>query len=223
MQTIITHCISRQKAFTLIEILLVMLITSILILGIHAAYRQANLICSNIESYRPIYHSVRTITETLRAELACLYFPQLPQEEENSSFDLSTLPDGTVQLVFYTLNPSWFSGLESSRIAKVRYSSLKDNDSDKMLLKRSEQYCAGEKIIGKEISDTLSENLSDFRLLALDPNSDLSEDSWKQSYNSKTAPPKALKILLKWPEAKNIPATDFQTCITIPCELQLSH
>ena len=73
----------RCKGFTLMEILLAMLITSILILGVNAAYRQAYLLWSNVEDSRPAYHAARLITETLRRELSCLYFPEVAEQEDS--------------------------------------------------------------------------------------------------------------------------------------------
>lgn len=193
-----------------------MLITSILVLGINTAYRQAHLICQSTESKRPVYHNTRVTIETLRQELSSLYFPQLPEEEPNPPFNLSSLPDGTAELSFYTLSPSWTASPQSSLIAKLCYSFSKEEDTDQTLLIRTEQLCSGEKIIAKESSDIVLEGHFELKFWAFDPNSETHEDSWKQSYKSKVAPPRALKILLKWPMTKNVPETDFQTCIAIP-------
>lgn len=212
-----TNC----RGFTLIEILIVMLITSILMLGISAAYRQAYLFWSNAESKRPIYYTARIITETLRQELSCLYFPRAAKEQESRPFELSVLPDGTTELTFYTLTPSWKASLVSSRIAKVRYSFTRDKDTGETLLERFEQLYAGEKMIGKESSNVIVHGLSDFRIWAADPNSDITGDLWKPFYNSRNTPPKALKLRLKWAATKEIPETGFQTSILIPSQAAL--
>jgi len=209
--------IVRPKGFTLIEILLAMLITSILILGVNAAYRQAHLIWSSAENRRPFYHTARLITETFRQELSCLYIPPLT-EEENFAFELLYLPNDKTELAFYTLTPSWKGSLESSRAAKVRYRFAMDPDTEETLLERFEQPCGGEKIIGAESSDIVAEGLSDFRVLVIDPNSSPSRLSWKESYNSKDTPPKALKVLLRWAATDKVPETDLQCCISIACD-----
>jgi len=208
----------QRTAFTLIEILIVMLITSILVLGINAAYRQAYLMWSNVENARPIYHNARIITETLRQELSCLYFPKPSDQEPNCPFNLLILPDDTTELSYYTLSPSWTRSPQSSLIAKVRYIFSKDTDTGQTMLTRTEQPCSGEKVIGQESSDIIMEGLSICKLWVLDPNSEPSEESWKQSYNSKAVPPRALKILLRWPQNKNGPEIDFQTILSIPCQ-----
>lgn len=209
-----------SKGFTLIEILLAMLITSTLILGVSVAYRQAHLLWSSAENRRPIYHTGRLITETLRQELSCLYFPP-STEDENYPFELSYLPNETTEFTFYTLTPSWRGSLESSRAAKVRYRFAKDRDTEETLLERFEQPCGGEKIIGPESSDVVARGLSEFRVWVVDPNSRPDRPSWQESYHSRNTPPKALKISLKWAAGEQVPAVDFETCISIPCQAAL--
>ncbi len=206
-----------SKGFTLIEILLAMLITSILILGVNTAYRHAHSIWSSAENNRPMYHTARLITETLRHELSGLYFAPTT-EDANDSFALFYLPNERTELSFYTMSPSWKGSLESSRIAKVCYRFTKDTNAEKTLLERFEQPCAGEKIIGSESSDIVTKALSDFKIWIADPNSNAQDISWQESFSSKDTPPKALKILLRWQEDGQIPALDLETIISIPSQ-----
>lgn len=203
------------KGFTLLEILLVMLITSLLLLGVNSAYRQAYLIWSNAENRRPIYHTARLFTETLRQELSCLYYPP-KTENENRPFELIYLPNEKTELIFYTLTPCWKGSLESSHVAKVRYTFTSGTDIEGTVLERFEQPYGTEKEIGKESSDLIIEGLSDFRVWIADPNSRHSRDSWKEFYNSQDTPPKALKVQLIWPATDKIPEIDFHCCILIP-------
>ncbi|MCK4794419.1 MAG: prepilin-type N-terminal cleavage/methylation domain-containing protein [Desulfobacteraceae bacterium] len=207
--------LAGYRGFTLIEILLVMLITSILVLGVNTAYRQAHLIWSNVENRRPTYYTARLITETLRKELSCLYFPPTT-DQDNSRFRLLFLPHETTELAFYTLTPSWKGSLESCRIAKVSYRFTKDPHTEETVLQRFEQPYAGEKMIGKESSDVVVRGLSDFSVWVIDPNSGSYVDLWKQSYNSKDTPPKALKVSLKWAATEEVPEISFQSYILIP-------
>jgi prepilin-type N-terminal cleavage/methylation domain-containing protein len=208
------------KGFTLIEILLAMLITSILIIGVNSAYRHSHSIWSGAEISRPIYHTARLITETLRDELAGLYFPPT-NEDANDSFELLYLPNEKTELSFYTMSPSWKGSLESSRLAKVRYRFTKDTDAEKTLLERLEQSCAGEKIIGVESPDIVTEGLYDFKVWIVDPNSNTPEITWQESFSSKDTPPKALKILLRWQTDEQIHALDIETIILIPSQTVL--
>jgi prepilin-type N-terminal cleavage/methylation domain-containing protein len=213
--------IFRQNGFTLIEILLVLLITTILILGVNTAYRQAHLIWSNAENKRPIYANTRLLTETLREELFGLYMPQVSQEEQFIPFYLATWPDGKVQLSFCTLNPSWKSAVHSSKISKVTYTFNKSSDTTGNELKRTEQYCAGEKVIGTKNSDVIFKGLSNFRVLAYISDSASSSSSWQANFESKDAPPKAVKIIFKWFVEKEKKETTFEAEIPVPCQAKL--
>jgi prepilin-type N-terminal cleavage/methylation domain-containing protein len=208
---------AHVKGFTLIEILLAMLITSVLVLGVNAAYRQAHLIWSSAENKRPFYQAARLITETFRQELSCLYIPSL-KEEEDFAFELLYLPNDKTELAFYTLTPSWKASLESSRPAKVRYRFARDPGTGETLLERFEQPCGGEKIIGMESSNIVAEGLSEFRVWVIDPNSSPNRLSWTESYNTKDTPPKAFKVLLKWPAKNKLPEIDFESCTLVPCQ-----
>lgn len=210
----------QRQGFTLVEILLALTISSILILGINAAYQQAYLIWSNIENRRPIYHTTRVVTETLRQEISCLYIPSAVKDKndeevkDNITFKLLYLPDQGTELTFYTLTQSWKGTLESSRITRVSYTFIKAPESQNNNLVRSETLCAGDRIIGEADSDVVSNNLSEFRVWAIDPNSG---NSWIESYESKDTPPKALKLSLKWAATDKTPETEFESCIFISC------
>ena len=206
--------LSAKKGFTLIEILLAMLIASILILGLHFSYQQAHRIWLSAESRRPVYHNARVIIETLRQELSCLYFPQTQGGDANTPFVLSALPDGTAELTFYTLNPSWTGGIKSSRMARVRYGITRDQDSGEITVERFEQPFSGEKATGKEHSDVLIKGLADFKIWAAEP--EFTE--WKESYDAKDRPPLAIKIAVKTKAIADIGEIDFQTSILVSCQ-----
>ncbi|MHC4742282.1 MAG: PulJ/GspJ family protein [Planctomycetota bacterium] len=215
----------RYKGFTLMEILLAMLITSILILGVNAAYRQAYLLWSNVEASRPAYHAARLITETLRQELACLYFPPASEqadraghEDSGPPFSLISLPSDETELSFFTLTPAWKGSLESSRIAKVSYRFGKDPDTGELLLDRFESPCSGEKIIGLPTYDLVAQGLADIKMFVAGPGSEPGANSWQQSYDSREAPPKALKIRLEWPKTKDTDAIEFEAAFRIICQ-----
>ena len=211
--------VMRCRGFSLVEILLAMLITSILILGVNMAYRQAYLVWSDAEDKRPIYHAGRLVTETLRQELSCLYFPQASDDKSSDgSFRLLYLPNEKTELTFYTLAPSWKGSLKSSRIARVIYRFSEGPDLEETLLERSEEPCSGEKIIGKQTSDLVVKGLSDFRIWVADPNASPHEDLWRESYYSRDMPPRALKVRLEWPERRDIGRAAFDACFLIVCQ-----
>jgi prepilin-type N-terminal cleavage/methylation domain-containing protein len=217
MKSVDDNKIGEPGGFTLLEILLAMVITSVLILGINASYHQAHRVWSSVESRRPVYQRARLITENLRQELSCLYFPPSTEEQEHP-FRLVHLPDEGTELVFYTLGPSWKGSPESSLMTKVRYKFESDPDSEEASLVRHEQLCAGEKIIGPESSEIIARDMSEFRIWVFDPNSGAGQASWQESFESKDNPPKGLKFSLKWPETAETSEIDFQYSMLIPCE-----
>jgi prepilin-type N-terminal cleavage/methylation domain-containing protein len=203
-----TNC----RGFTLIELLLVMLISSVVVLGINGVYRQTRLVWSHIEDRRPIYHNARLITETLRQELSCVYFPPEPDGNDRADGDKPFEPISVKgsELAFYTLAPSWKVSSAASYIAKVRYTFAKDQNADESVLRRFEQPCAGERTIGKESSDVILKGLSDFNVSFV---GDVDKDDTER----KDALPRALKVSLQWPA----PGEGFQTTILIPCQESL--
>ena len=204
----------RRKGFTLVELLLAMLLGSIVVLGINAAYRQAYSVWSSVESRRPIYHNTRLVTETLRQELSCLYFPPKPGVNEGAESEQPFKPisaDGA-ELAFYTLAPCWKGSLASARMAKVRYTLTEDPDTGQSILQRFEQPYAGEKPIGKETSDIVVKGLSDFSVSAVG-----GEEGDGERENG-DAPPKAIKVRLAWAETEDGSEGAFQTTILVPCE-----
>lgn len=202
---------AEVRGFTLIELLLVLMISSILVLGINAAYRQAHAIWSNVEEQRQVYHDARLITETLRQEMSCLYLPGKSDEEDaNKPLELSE-----ATLAFYTFTPSWRTSLGASRMARVRYSLSKDPETDETLLRRYEQPCAGEKLIGRETSDVVARGLSDFSASA-------TEDKSQDNDESDERPPTAFTISLAWPATRGAPGVSLVTTVLVPAQEPLA-
>ena|GEM_PF-2431307 len=207
----------RRPGFTLIEILLAMLITSILVLGVNTAYRQAHLIWSKAENLRPVYHTARLVTDTLRQELSSIYFPPADSNEQ-PRFALRSLPNKGTEFFFYTLTPAWAGDIESSRVARIRYQFGMDPDTQETSLVRFEQHCSGEKPIAKETSQLVARGLSDLAAWVARPGDGSEANPWKRSYKSKDKPPRAMKVVMKWPATDKWPATSFEFCTLIPCE-----
>jgi len=207
--------LKRQKGFTLVELLLVMLISSFIVLGIHAAYQQAYLICSKVEKPRSYFENARIITDTLREELSSLYFPDItdennPENPENNPPEPLIIKDNLI--TFYTLNPAWRTDLASSRIARVTYRFGKFENTDQKTLVRHETLYAGQKPIGTKITDILTDKLSEFKI------SLITKDENKEVRN----PPKAVKLTLKFADTQSSGET-FHNTIVIPSQIPLEN
>lgn len=194
------HIRKHAGGFTLIEILLVMLITSVLVLGINAAFRQAHMLWSRVEKQRPVYQKTRLFFDTLRQEFSCLYLPKIEEQQQPAAFSLSAMPDGTVRLSFFTMNPAWQGTVASDLPAKVSYEFSTDPDSGKKILARTEQMFSGEKQAAAEKKETILDGFSGIVIHAADPDIGSLADSWKNELQCSSKPPKAVKILLKWPK-----------------------
>ena len=209
----------RRSGFTLIEILLVMLITSILVLGVGAAFRQGHMLWSRAEEQRPVYQKSRLILETMREELSYIYMPTIG-EEEPAGFSLSALGDGTVKLTFLTLNPAWRNTAISNLPARVSYEFKTDSDSGRSVLSRTEELFSGEKAVGLERKEIVLEGFSGVVIEASDPEIESLEDSWKSELQSRKRLPRAVRIVLKWARDEESDF-EFETIVKIVCQGQL--
>lgn len=219
MNNTISTARKKQKGFTLIEILLVMLITSVLVLGVNTAFRQAHMLWSRTEEKRPVYQKNRLFFDTLREELSCLYMPKI--DDQQQPFILSTLPDATVRLSFLTLNPAWKNTTISNLPLKVSYEFATDSDSSQRVLSRTERLFSGQKAVGPQQKEAILEGFSGITIQAADPNIGSLADSWKSDLQCSQVPPKAVKILLKWPRDEQTDF-EFETIIKITSRGQIT-
>ncbi|HPS55255.1 MAG TPA: prepilin-type N-terminal cleavage/methylation domain-containing protein [Sedimentisphaerales bacterium] len=203
---------SNQNGFTLIEILMAMMITTILAAGINASYRQISTVFNNIQQQKDIYQQSNDLIATLRDELAGLYLPASADPNSNQVSFILSLTNSTQELTFFTMTPSWNQIPAYGKIAKVTYSFQKTNDTTQLIHK--EQLYSGEKPIDKESSQLIDEKLSEFDINVTDSFS-TDDNSWQKTYNSESSVPKALKIHLKYPSGKNQACTDFNTTFAV--------
>lgn len=211
----------NQNGFTLIEILLVMLITSVLVLGVNAAFSQAHMLWSGAEKQRPVYQKTRLFFDMLTKELVCLYIPKIDDQQQLAPFILSAFPDGTVMLSFLTMNPAWKNTAISNLPAKVGYVFTTDSDSGRRVLSRVEQLFSGEKAVSSEQKETILEGFTGITIHAADPDTGSLADSWKSELRYSQRPPRAVKILLKWPKDEQTDF-EFETIIKIASQGQIT-
>lgn len=222
MNGVNSHINKIPKGFTLIEILLVMLITSVLVLGVNTAFRQAHMLWSRAEMQRPVYQKTRLLFSALRAELSCLYMPKIEDDQQQqSAFSLSALPDGTIKISFFTMNPLWQRSHFSNLPAKLGYEFSTDPDSGQRILARTEQLFSGEKPVAAEKKEIILKGFSAILVQAADPESGSLADSWKNELQCSQKPPKAVKILLKWPKDEQSDF-EFETIIKTAVSGQLT-
>jgi hypothetical protein len=193
-----------------------------LVLGINTAFHQAHMLWVRVEKQRPIYQKTRLFFDTLGQELSWLYLPKIDDEQQQpAAFSLSALSDGVVRLSFFTMNPAWQGTAISDLPAKVSYEFSTDTDSGKRLLTRTEQLFSGENPVATEQKDTILDGFSGVVIHASDPEITSLTDSWKTELQCGSKPPKAVKILLKWPKNEQLDF-EFETIIKTAVAGQLA-
>ena len=202
------------------EVLVAMLITSILVLGINGAYRQARRLWLGAENPRPAFQGVRLLAGTLRREMSGIYLPAADANEAAAPFELSHPRPGQVDLTFLTHTPGWQTSLHAARPAKLTYSYTQDEASGVGILKRSEQLFVGAKALGLAHEETILSGLSEFQVLVADPNGGANAISWIDTFQAKGTLPSALSLKITWSPSDptlGLP-TRFETSFFIPCQ-----
>lgn len=209
--------IKQASGFTLIEILVAMLITTVLVLGLNAAVKQAYFLYSQAENRCPIYQKTRLLTETLRTELSSLYLPPNSQEKE----DENTFIAEPTKLEYFTLTPALAEAPSVSHINKITMEFTKNKDTNLTTITRTQQMFSGEKAMGSKTTSAFLDGNYDLSLQAYDPN----EKKWKDSYKSKNLLPPALKMTLVFPDdnLRNVPSINFETIFHIPTQASLTN
>ncbi len=210
----------HKAGFTLVEILVVMVISTIVILGIHTAYGQAHRVWKKVETGRLTDQAACSLLETLRMELAALYWPPVPVDinDANQPFELVTTPEGQRQLSFFTLVPCWKTGPLSGRPAKVVYRFGRDKAGHLGTLERVESPFAGNRVIGAQRMDVILDGLTEGNIWAVDPNGPEGELLWREELPWSGILPRAVKVHLRWPSQEGRVETGYETCLLIPCK-----
>lgn len=212
-----------RKAFTLVEILITLTITSIIVLALHGTYGQGNLLWNRSEEDAKTYRQIKTLTETIRSETASIYLETPSQnddsgESENSN-EYNFILNGNT-LSFFTLNSSYKTSDRYSKISKILYTIELNDDTDLKTIKRLELLAAGGKTI-----ETLSNNdqteilnsglFSELRFEAYVVDPQTQNGSWKKDYTSNNILPKAIALFINKPETKHTQAYETKWIIYI--------
>lgn len=174
-----------------------MLITSILILGLNSALRQAHVVWARTENERTIHQDSRFLIDTLRQEVACLYIPD-GGEEGRSLFSLSRFPDGSAKFSFLTVNPVFKSGVAANVPAEVTYEYTVQADTQRKILQRSRQWYSGQIAIGQRQQDILFYDIAEFAIeVAGETAGDI---AWHDEFEATPDNhPQAIRLYIEWP------------------------
>ena len=173
-----------------------LLISSILVLGVQAAFRQAHHIYEQSELYRPVVQQTRYLVEMLRDEVSGIYLPPKQNEETEDQIDepplfLSKQGD-TLILSFYTLTPAYLQDARFARPARVSYRFARHSDMEKMVLIRREQPASGEALLGLAQESRIADDLKALTFEVYDREN----QEWKSDWQSDNALPAAIRLRL---------------------------
>lgn len=214
------HIVSNgiHRGFTLTEILVVMLITSVIVLSVNASFHQVHAIWVKIESPRSQFQVTRLLFETLRNEFTGLYIPPTNGETQTASpFHLELTENDQQVLSFFSLNPSWHTSTHISKPTKITYAFIKDPSTDVGSLERTEQWWSADTAIGSERSSTVATGLLHCEFLAIGPDINAGDTSGQTTSTAKESPPKAIRVRLTWAQKKPDEKTVLETCLFVPC------
>ena len=184
-----------RDGFTLGEVLIAMAISSVLVLGVTAAYRQIREAGEILEKRSRVYERVRVLTELLREEIVFLYGPDFGDGEDGDVFGISSEGDGNAEMFYFTVNPSWKRGTGTGGCVRVRYEFCEDEGDGKRKLVRYEQaYSGGDAIGEEERSEIEADGLVRFEVWAFDGE----ERKWREVWTDGKRIPVAVRVELVW-------------------------
>lgn len=196
-----------------------MLISSVLVLGLHAAFRQTQYMISKTENTEQHYRKARQLTDLWREEFSGLYLPpqqtsnqKNDQKNSNDRFLLSDQPDSTIQLTFFTLTPAWRQNAAAAKPAKVRYHLKRSEQSETLTLFRTEQPYSGQLPIGQESESSLILNLRSLSFTVFDPQ----QRQWLPFFQADQSLPQAIRVKFQFTQPTVQNALVFSTIFFIP-------
>ncbi len=140
---------NARRAFTLVELVVSLTISSILMLAIAGSFGLGLRIWRQAEDRRPEEETGWRILAVLGQELSGVY---LPGSGDQASF----VWEGSSKLTFFTASPSYYRGLPFGRSARVT------SEYGDGALTRTEELAAGGKVIGSPMIQTIASGVIKF-------------------------------------------------------------
>ena len=185
-----------RGAFTLVELLVALTVSSIVILGVHAGARAGWDVWRRVEDGRPVEQRARRILGAMRWELGGFYRPRPVEGEMEALVRMEDRDRGELVVSWFTTMPSYRRGLPAGRCARVTYVYRKGEGSKEGggVLERREQLAAGEKVIGGALVDVLAKDLAGFEVECFDSGGNPVE----VGSGGSDKPPRRVKVAMSW-------------------------
>jgi len=204
---------NKYSGFTLVEILLALLLSSILVLALQAAFRQMRFAITRTETDEPQYRQARRWATLWREEFSGVYLPAKDEQQENQKrFTLSNESDGTLQLSYFTLTPAWQQESSYAKGAKVEYRLTRNEQTEAFTLSRTQQAAAGSKVLGPETQDLLATNIKALSFSAYNQE----QRKWENYFDAENQLPQAMRVTFEMARADEETSLKFVTDFFIP-------
>lgn len=203
----------RGSAFTLVEILVTMTISTVILLAAHAAFVKGREVWRHLEDGAPEADHASFLLDTLRRELGGLYLP--PTEGEAPFVGSYNEETGERRLTFFTTDGFYRPGQLRGWCNRVTYEfRLSDvGEAPRWVLIRRQQPYAGEKAIGETIAEVVTDELASLQLLYFNEAAETEDRRWLPRFSASRRPPPAIRVRMWWRGGGQ-----FETILTVPCE-----
>jgi prepilin-type N-terminal cleavage/methylation domain-containing protein len=203
----------REFGFTLVEILLGLLISSIIAGGLYAGFSAVCRANERNAVERKVFNRLGKLTDDWRVELGCAYIT----DANDGGFELVSDENGQVRLAFNSNNVGEEAASEYRKMGRAEYIFVKDQDSDRYFLVKDIAYWAGSKAIGQKRRVVVTDEIEKLKILAA-VNSTLSgEVEWNENFLSRETPPRAVKFLIKFEGYEDIFEAVFPILSEVKC------
>jgi len=191
--------IYRRSGFTLVELLVAILISSILVLALYQGLGLGMRLWKRVEGCRPAEEQARRIISLLREELAGLYFPTLEKRDGPGFQYKENAQSGEWKIVFWTTHPAYKPTNLPAKCARVTYEyriveRMVGQEQPEGVVIRRGQLAGGGKNLAGTGSGVIAHGLASFKLTLV-----RDKTSGQGGGNAKEKPPRLVQYNAVWP------------------------
>lgn len=183
-----------KKAFTLVEILMALAITSIISLGLYSVYNRGVKLYEANEHKRLVNQDFIDLSKSLRSEISMAYLPALT-DGNSVAFKLETLPDDAICLSFYSSCLDYSRSPVNSKPSFIEYRFSK-NETDSCRFKKYFSPVAGSHLIGSRQTFAINTSFKKITCQVFAVDGKNAKLDWLNNYNSKAKLPQAVKFVI---------------------------
>lgn len=203
----------ERTGFTLVEVLLGLLISSVIAGGLYAGFGAVNRANGRSLAQREVFNRFANLTDEWRSELGCGYVA----DANEGGFVLQSDESGQVRLAFNSMNVGNENGSEYRKTGRVEYLLVKDEESERYLLIKDMQRWAGSKAISEKQRIKVIEGIEKLEVLAAVSREQTGEIEWERNFASKEKMPRAVKFFIKFEGYRDVFEAGFLFLSEVKC------